>query len=64
MGQAVRLNPVMKISGVAETVTVRTQAGTIGTTRTASATTLNQTTIETTPILGRKFEDLRPSRPA
>ncbi|MBE3123900.1 MAG: TonB-dependent receptor [Planctomycetes bacterium] len=28
------------------------------TTRTAAATTLNQTTIETTPILGRKFEDL------
>ena len=28
------------------------------TTRTASASTLNQTTIETTPILGRKFEDL------
>ena len=58
VGQAVRLNPVMKISGVAETVTVRTQAGTIETSRTASATTLNQTTIETTPILGRKFEDL------
>jgi hypothetical protein len=30
----------------------------VETTRTSLATTLNQTTIETTPILGRKFEDL------
>lgn len=58
VGQAVTLAVVMKISGVAETVTVTTQAPTVETTRTAAATTLNQTTIETTPILGRKFEDL------
>ena len=48
----------MKVSGVAETVTVTTEAPTVETARTASASTLNQTTIETTPILGRKFEDL------
>jgi hypothetical protein len=58
IGQAARLGPVMKVSGVAETVTVTTQASTIETARTTSATTLNQTTVETTPILGRKFEDL------
>jgi hypothetical protein len=58
VGQSVRLNTEMKVSGVAETVTVTTQTPTVETARTASATTLNQTTVETTPILGRKFEDL------
>jgi hypothetical protein len=58
VGQAVRLTIPMKLSGVAETVTVTTAAPAVETTRTASASTLNQTTIETTPILGRKFEDL------
>src|SRR6266508_7032387 len=58
VGEAVRLNPVMKVSGIAETVTVNTGSPTIQTTRTAAASTLDQTTIESTPILGRKFEDL------
>src|SRR5882762_5938348 len=58
VGDAVRLNPVMKLSGVAETVTVNAEAPTVQTTRTAAASTLDQTTIESTPILGRKFEDL------
>jgi hypothetical protein len=58
VGQTVRLTPTMKVSGVAETVTVTTEAPTVETTRTAAASTLNQTTVETTPILGRKFEDL------
>src|SRR6202008_5103556 len=40
------------------TVTVPSAAGIAETTRAASASTLDQTTIETTPILGRKFEDL------
>ena len=48
----------MKVSGVSETVTVTTATAVIETSRTASATTLNQNTIETIPILGRKFEDL------
>ena len=58
VGQAVTLSSEMKISGVAETVTVSTTTPTIETTRTAAASTLNETTIESTPILGRKFEDL------
>jgi hypothetical protein len=58
VGQAVTLNPVMKVSGVAETVTVQAESAVVDTTRTEAASTLNQTTIETTPILGRKFEDL------
>jgi len=58
VGEAVRLGPVMKVSGIAETVTVTTVSPAVETTRTASASTLDQTTIESTPILGRKFEDL------
>ncbi|MGH9347607.1 MAG: TonB-dependent receptor [Vicinamibacterales bacterium] len=57
VGQAVNLNPRMTVSSVQETVTVSGTAG-VETTRAALATTLNQTTVETTPILGRKFEDL------
>ena len=58
VGEAVRLTPVLKVSSIAETVTVSTQAPTIERTRTAVSTTLDQNTIATTPILGRKFEDL------
>jgi hypothetical protein len=58
VGEAVRLSPVMRLSGIAETVTVTTTPPAVDTARTAAASTLDQTTIETTPILGRKFEDL------
>jgi hypothetical protein len=58
VGEAVRLSPTMKLSSLAETVTVTTQVPAIELTRTAASTTLDQTTIATTPILGRKFEDL------
>jgi hypothetical protein len=58
IGEAVRINPVMKVSSVSETVTVNAESPTVQTSRTAVASTLDQTTIETTPILGRKFEDL------
>ena len=57
VGQAVTLNPVLKVSGTAETVTV-TGTSFIDVTRTEVSNTLNETTISTTPILGRKFEDL------
>ena len=56
VGQTVTLSAPMKVSGVSETVTVSQPA--VEVTRTASASTLNQTTVESTPILGRKFEDL------
>src|SRR4051794_28976941 len=58
VGETVRLTPAMKISAVSETVTVTTQSQPVETTRTAATSTLDQRTIETTPILGRKFEDL------
>jgi hypothetical protein len=57
VGQAMNLTPSLTVGNVTETVTV---SGTpvVETTRAAVATTLNETTIATTPILGRKFEDL------
>src|SRR5213594_149847 len=58
VGETVRLSPAMKVSGIAETVTVTTVTPAIEITRTAAASTLDQTTVESTPILGRKFEDL------
>ena len=56
VGQTVTMSTQMKVSGVSETVTVSQPA--VEVTRTASASTLNQTAVESTPILGRKFEDL------
>jgi hypothetical protein len=58
VGQAITLPVVMRVSGVAEMVTVTTSAGVVESTRTAAANTLNELTVENTPILGRKFEDL------
>ena len=57
VGQSITINPVLKLSGTAETVTV---SGTsfIDVTRTEVSNTLNESTIGSTPILGRKFEDL------
>jgi carboxypeptidase family protein/TonB-dependent receptor-like protein len=58
VGESVRVNAAMKVSGVSETVTVTSTSPAVEITRTASSSTLDQTTIESTPILGRKFEDL------
>ena len=57
VGQALNLPLAMKVSSVQETVTI-TAAPTVDTVKTESSTTLNEVTINTTPILGRKFEDL------
>jgi hypothetical protein len=56
VGQSITLNPVLKVSGTTETVTV-TGSAFIDVTRTEVSNTLDETTISTTPILGRKFED-------
>src|SRR5262245_34715502 len=58
VGETVRLSTSMRVSGVSETLTVTSQTPVVETTRTNSASTLNQRTVENTPILGRKFEDL------
>jgi hypothetical protein len=57
VGQALNLPLSMKVSSVQETVTI-TAAQTVDTVKTESSTTLDETTVNTTPILGRKFEDL------
>ncbi len=57
VGQALNLPVGMKISGVQERVTI-TASPTVDTVKTESSSTLNETTVSTTPILGRKFEDL------
>jgi hypothetical protein len=57
VGQAIELRPTMKVSNIAETVNV-TSASAVDVSRTEVSNTLDETTIGTTPILGRKFEDL------
>jgi Carboxypeptidase regulatory-like domain/TonB-dependent Receptor Plug Domain len=57
VGQALTLPLSMKVSGVEERVTV-TNTPTVDTVKTEASTTLNETAVSTTPILGRKFEDL------
>jgi hypothetical protein len=57
VGQALNLPLSMKVSSLQETVTI-TATPTVDTVKTESSTTLNETTVNTTPILGRKFEDL------
>ena len=56
VGQALNLPFNMKITGVDERVTVT--APTVDSIKTESSTTLNENTVENTPILGRKFENL------
>jgi hypothetical protein len=57
VGQAISLTLQMKVAPTSETVTV-TDTPTVDTLRTEASTTLDQTTVSNTPILGRKFEDL------
>src|SRR3989441_9984351 len=57
VGQALNLPVSMKISQVQERFTI-TATPTVDTVKTESSTTLNETAVSTTPILGRKFEDL------
>ena len=58
VGQALTLPASMPVSKVAETVNVSAAPSVVESTRTAAATTLNVLTVENTPNLGRKFEDL------
>ncbi len=57
VGKAITLTLNMKVSQIEEKVIV-TAAPTIDTIKTESSTTLNELAVSTTPILGRKFEDL------
>src|SRR5438876_7448627 len=57
IGQALNLPISMKVSGVEERVTI-SGTPTVDTLKTESSSTINETAVNTTPILGRKFEDL------
>jgi hypothetical protein len=57
VGQALTIPFSLKISNVQETVTVTTTP-TVDTVKTEASTTMNETAVSTTPVLGRKFEDL------
>src|SRR5215203_969411 len=57
VGQTLTANFSLKVSDVAETITVTTTP-TVDTVKTEVSTTMNETAVATTPVLGRKFEDL------
>ena len=57
VGQAINLRVNMKVASAGETVEV-TDTSAVETTQVEYATTLNDRTVSTTPVLGRKFEDL------
>ena len=57
VGQALSLNLSLQVTGVSEKVSI-SAIPTVDTLKTESSDTLNEATISTTPILGRKFEDL------
>lgn len=57
VGQTLTLRPSLTLAGTRETVTV-SGSSTVDTSQSQVSTTLNETTVSTTPILGRKFEDL------
>jgi outer membrane receptor for ferrienterochelin and colicin len=57
VGQALNLPIEVKVSSVQERVTVNVTP-TVDTLKTEASTTINDRSVNTTPILGRKFEDL------
>jgi hypothetical protein len=57
VGQALNIPIAMKTGQVEARVTI-TSAPVVDTIKTESSTTINETAVNTTPILGRKFEDL------
>ena len=57
VGQAMNIPFSLKISNFQETVTVTTTP-TVDTVKTEASTTMNEQAVSTTPVLGRKFEDL------
>jgi outer membrane receptor for ferrienterochelin and colicin len=57
VGQTLTANFALKVSEVAETITVES-VPTVDTVKTEISTTMNETAVATTPVLGRKFEDL------
>jgi carboxypeptidase family protein/TonB-dependent receptor-like protein len=57
VGQAITLPVSMKVSATSERIVV-TATPVVESTETASSSTLNELSVSSTPVLGRKFEDL------
>ena len=57
VGQTINIPVTMKVSSVAQQIVV-TDVPVVEVTKTESSSTLNELTISSTPVLGRKFEDL------
>jgi len=57
VGQAITIPVTMKVSSVSQQIVV-TDVPIVETTKTESSSTLNELTVSSTPVLGRKFEDL------
>src|SRR5215831_4126893 len=57
VGQTLNIPVTMKISSVAQQIVV-TDVPVVEVTKTESSSTLNELTVSSTPVLGRKFEDL------
>src|SRR5207245_1310545 len=57
VGQTISLPVTMKVSSVAQQIVV-SDVPIVEVTKTESSTTLNELTVSSTPVLGRKFEDL------
>ncbi len=57
VGQTINIPITMKVSSIVQEITV-SDAPLLETTKTESASTINELTVTSTPVLGRKFEDL------
>ena len=57
VGQAISLPVAMKVAGAEERIVVEATP-TVEVAKIESSSTINEKTVETTPVLGRKFEDL------
>jgi len=57
IGQTITLPVTMKVSSVAQQIVV-TDVPIVEVTKTESSSTINELTVSSTPVLGRKFEDL------
>src|SRR2546426_6656212 len=57
VGQTLTIPVTLKVSSVAQQIVV-TDVPVIETTKTESASTINELTVSSTPVVGRKFEDL------
>src|SRR5262249_26083892 len=57
VGQVINIPVNMKVASVSQQIVV-SEVPVVETTRTESASTLDETAVSNTPVLGRKFEDL------